>query len=396
MDTAVILAAGEGKRLRPLTRYRPKPMLPVAGSPVLERVFDAVLEVGVTNLHVVVGYKRDRVRESFGSTYRNAEITYHIQEKQLGSGHAFAQTAGVTTDPVLVVNGDQIIAPMLADSVIDAHEKNSSPATLSAVKSEKAAVYGAVTLREGVVTELIEGRSEREYGLLNAGVYVFDPEVYDAVERTPRIDGSTTLPGLIEHLIETDRRVEGVDTTGYWSDATYPWDLPAVTRGELNRGAVSLPQRSDGVWTADSATVADSATLRRPVAVLGDAAIAPQTVIGPNTAVGQNVTIGANSVVEGSVIDDDSRIGPGSVVVDSVLGQQVSLGSGASLSGGRADVQIGETVYPDHRLGTVLADRAVVEGGVTFRPGTLVGAEATVRAGVVVSENVPADAEVRN
>lgn len=396
MDTAVVLAAGEGKRLRPLTRYRPKPMLPVAGSPVLERVFDAVLEAGITDLHVVVGYKRDRVREYFGSTYRNAEITYHIQEKQLGSGHAFGQTTGVTEEPVLVVNGDQIIAPALATAVIEAHEKNASPATISAVRSEKTAVYGAVTLRDGLVTDLIEGHSEQDYGLLNAGVYAFDAEVYDTLEETPRTDGSTTLPGLIEYLTETGCRVEGVKTAGYWSDATYPWDLPAVTREELRREAVSLPQRSDGVWIADSATVADSATLRKPVVVLSDTVVAPQAVIGPNTAVGQNATIGASSVVEGSVIDEDCRIAPGCTVVDSVLGQQVTLGAGASLSGGRSDVQIGESIYLDRRLGTVLADRATVEGGVTFRPGTLVGPEATLRAGVVVSENVPADAEVRN
>ena len=86
--SAIVLAAGEGKRLRPLTKHRPKPMLPAATKPILEHVFDALIDAGVTDITVVVGYKRTRVQSHFGPTYRNVPLQYVTQRKQLGSGHA--------------------------------------------------------------------------------------------------------------------------------------------------------------------------------------------------------------------------------------------------------------------------------------------------------------------
>jgi len=78
----VVLAAGEGFRLRPLTKYRPKPMLPAGNRPILEHVLDALVDAGITDLHLVVGHERDRVQNHFGSNHRDASITYHVQDKQ--------------------------------------------------------------------------------------------------------------------------------------------------------------------------------------------------------------------------------------------------------------------------------------------------------------------------
>ncbi|MBO4249570.1 nucleotidyltransferase family protein, partial [Halomicrobium sp. IBSBa] len=103
IDTAVVLAAGEGTRLRPLTRNRPKPMLPAANRPILEHVFDALVEAGIEKLVAVVGYKRDRVQDHFGPTYRGVPISYVSQTKQLGSGHALLQARSAVDGPVLVM-----------------------------------------------------------------------------------------------------------------------------------------------------------------------------------------------------------------------------------------------------------------------------------------------------
>lgn len=394
IDTGVVLAAGEGKRLRPLTRHRPKPMLPAADRPIIEHVFDGVLAAGVSELHVVVGYGRDRIREHVGSTYRDVPVTYHVQEKQLGSGHALLQAQDAIDERFLVANGDQVVDPSLVEDVADAADRSDATATLGVVERADAARYGAIHLRDGLVTDLVERPHEGEYRLLNAGVYAFDPSVFDAIEDTPRERGSIHLPSTIARLVEDDL-VAGVRTDGYWTDATYPWDLLSVARQLLRSGRVDPPKRADGVWVADSATVHERATLRPPVVVSADCQIAPNAVVGPNVAVRRYATIDAGAVVRDSVVDDDARIGAGSVVVDSVLGQGVSLGPGSTIPGGTADVRVNDRIHEGRQLGAVFADRAVATGDVSCRPGVLVGPDATIGTGVTLDDNVPADAEVR-
>ena len=109
---AVVLAAGEGERLAPLTESRPKPMLPAANRPVLSYVFDALVEAEVDSIVAVIGYERDHIRDQFGNTYRNTPIEYVVQEKQLGSGHALLAARDAVDGPFLVLNGDQIVAPV--------------------------------------------------------------------------------------------------------------------------------------------------------------------------------------------------------------------------------------------------------------------------------------------
>src|SRR6056297_1366141 len=135
VSTAVVLAAGEGTRLRPLTRNRPKPMLPAANRPIIEYVFDALVDAGIEELHVVVGYKRDRVQGHVGSTYRGVPVTYHTQEKQLGSAHAALQARDALDDDFLVVNGDQVIQGDLVTDVMAAHDTESA-VTLAVIESD--------------------------------------------------------------------------------------------------------------------------------------------------------------------------------------------------------------------------------------------------------------------
>ena len=396
IDAAVVLAAGEGTRLRPLTRHRPKPMLPAGNRPILEHVFNALVDAGITDLHVVVGYKRDRVQGYFGSTYRDAEITYHIQEKQLGSGHALAQARDGIEESFLVVNGDQLVESGIVADVVEAHAAADAVGTLSVIRSQEASRYGSVRLADGMVTDLTERAGEEgATSLLNAGVYAFEPAVFPAIEETPRQDGSVSLPATITQLTESGANVRGVRTEGFWADATFPWDLPAVTQRLLRLGWVSEDETEPSVWIAEDATVHETATFQGPVVVSSGAEIGPGAVVGPHVAVGRDATVETDAVVHNSVVDDDVRIGIGAIVGDSVLGQSAALGPGSVLPGGTADIRVGERVYEDRRLGAVFADRVTAEGDVSCRPGVLVGPKATIRTGVTVSENVPEDAEVR-
>ncbi|WP_132057788.1 sugar phosphate nucleotidyltransferase [Halorussus amylolyticus] len=393
---AIVLAAGEGTRLRPLTRNRPKPMLPAADRPILEHVFDALIGAGIERLHVVVGYKRDRVQDHFGPTYRNVPIDYVVQKKQLGSGHALlgARESVADDEGFLVVNGDQIIEQKMVEDILDAFEDDGASTMLAVTERADVSHYGAVVTEGDRVTDLVEKPDTDEYRLLNAGVYAFDASIFDAVEETPRVQGELALTDTLVRLIDRDSTVRGVTTEGLWVDATYPWDLLDVARELLLGGRVTEPERADSVWVADSATVHDDATLQGPVVVGPDSEVRPGAVVGPFAAVGRNATVGANAVISRSVLDTDTRVGPNSTLLDCVTGQGVALGANATVSGGPGDVRVEDRVFEDQPLGALLADRVRADGAVSFDPGTLVGPGARLHTGVSVSENISERAEV--
>src|SRR6056297_640330 len=393
---AVVLAAGEGTRLRPLTRNRPKPMLPAADRPILEHVFDALIGAGVERLHVVVGYKRDRVQDHFGPTYRNVPVNYVAQDKQLGSGHALLQAREAVSgeDGFLVVNGDQVIERQMVADVLDAFETDDGNATLAVTEQADVSHYGAVVMDGDRVVELVEKPETDDYRLLNAGVYAFDPAIFDAIEETPRVQGELALTDTLVDLIDEEAAVRGVVTEELWEDATYPWDLLDVSQDLLLGGRVTEPECEESVWVADSATVHDDATLQGPVVVGPDTEVRPGAVVGPYTALGRNATVGANAVVARSVLDTDTRVGPNSTLLDCVTGQGVSLGANATIPGGPGDVRVGDTVFEGQRLGALLADRVRADGDVSFAPGTLVGPSAHLRTGATASENISEHADV--
>jgi len=392
IDTAVVLAAGEGTRLRPLTRNRPKPMLPAANRPILEYVFDALVAADVGRIVVVVGYKRDRVQKHFGPTYRGVELEYVHQRKQLGSGHALLQAREAVAEPMLVLNGDRVIDASIVRDVVAEFEGSGDP-TMAVLERPETSQYGAVALHGGDVTELVEKPDTDEYRLINAGVYAFDADVFAAISATDREAGELALTDTITDLMDSGR-VRGVRTEGMWVDATYPWDLLAVADEVLARGHVDEPEQSERVWVDSDATVHESAVLRGPVVVSPDCEVGPGAVVGPEAALGQNVTVAANATVRRSVLDADTRVEAGSTLIDAVTGQDVHLGAGTVVPGGPADVRVGREVFTDQQLGAVLADRVVAEGDASFAPGTLVGPRAHIGTSVRASGTVSEGAEV--
>jgi UDP-N-acetylglucosamine diphosphorylase/glucosamine-1-phosphate N-acetyltransferase len=393
VTTAVVLAAGEGTRLRPLTRNRPKPMLPAATRPILEHVLDALVDAGMTRLVLVVGYRRRRVQEYFGPDYRNVPIEYVEQSKQLGSGHALFQAREAVAGPALVVNGDHLVEAAAVREVADAFTATDAAATVGVIERDDPRGYGAVTLADGSLAEITENPGTDDYRLINAGIYAFDETIFERIGATPRTDGELALTDTLTRLVER-QRVDAVRVSGLWVDATYPWDLLAVTRSVLDHGRVATARVGDGIWVAESAHVDGAAVLRPPVAVAADAEVGPGTVLGPTVAVGRNATVGANATVERSLLDGDSRVGHGATLVDAVCGENVTVGADVSVPGGPADVQVESRVFTDRRLGAVLADRVTVGGAATLVPGALVGPGATIETGVTVDGHVPEDGRV--
>jgi len=391
-STAVVLAAGEGTRLRPLTANRPKPMLPAGTRPILEHVLNALIEAGIDKFHLVVGYHANRVRSHFGSTYRGVPIEYHTQTNQLGSGHALLQARDGPSDPFLLVNGDQVIDHRIVEAVLDAHAD--TPATLAVVEGPQAAEYGAVDLDDDEITALIEQPRDGAYRLFNAGVYVFSQQVFETLATLSETQGELPLTDAIGHLLSNDRTVRGVRTDHFWMDATHPWDLIDLSTELLARGWVDATPVDSNCYVDESAHIHPDASLVGPVVVDRDAVIEAGAVVGPYAAIGANVTVGAGTILKDAVVDSGTTIGPNTTAIEFVTGQDCTIGAGFTVAGGPADIVVDDQVHHDIDLGGVLADRVTVGGAATLEAGTLIGPGAVVGDGVVVRDRIDADSEV--
>ena len=387
---AVVLAAGEGVRLRPLTRHRPKPMLPAANKPILAYVFDGLIEAGVSDITVVVGYGRGRVQDHFGPTYRNVPLTYVRQQKQLGTGHALLATEKRFDGRFLVVYGDQILDSRIVRDVIDDTEEGTA-ATIGVLDHNRVEHYGGVIMDGNRVTDLVERPADERKYRLNAGIYGLDPQIFEAIRSAEPRDGEHSLIDALSWLVD-ETEVRGTITDGLWVDATYPWDLLEVTRDLTDAGLVGA-DRDDRI--DDSASVHETAVIRDPVVIGADVEVGPEAVLGPYTCLGENVTVESGAIVEGSVLDSDTRVGPNATLVDCVTGQGVHIGPASTVPGGPGDVRIGDQVFEHKRLGALLADRVEDGGATTFAPGTMVGSDTTVHAGTRVDGTIAEETEIR-
>ncbi|ELY67281.1 sugar phosphate nucleotidyltransferase [Natrinema versiforme] len=387
---AIVLAAGEGNRLRPLTRYRPKPMLPAGTKPILEHVFDALVDAGIDELVAVVGYRSTRVQSHFGPTYRNVPITYVSQEKQLGTGHALLAAESAVDGTCLVINGDQIVDTRIIRDTISGHEADAS-ATLALLQRPSVEAYGGVILEDGHVTNIVENPHDDQDYVLNAGVYIIEPAVFDAVRASEPTAGEHHLVDGLSALVDTGETVNGVVSEGIWADATYPWDLLDVSFELFDAGIVDGDRPP-----ADhrDSNVHPSAVIREPVVIDRDCVIGPGAVVGPYVCLGENATVGSNAVVEESVIDADTRLGANATAIECVTGIGVTIGAGSTVSGGPGDVRVRDRIFEDESLGALLADRAHDDGGVTYVPGSIVGPDVAVKPGTTVRGTIPEGTEV--
>ncbi|WP_049897024.1 sugar phosphate nucleotidyltransferase [Natrialba chahannaoensis] len=391
LTSAVVLAAGEGSRLRPLTSNRPKPLLPAATRPILEHVFDQLIAAGITDITVVVGYKHNRVQAHFGSTYRTVPLTYVVQDQQLGSGHALLAAESEIDDTVLVVNGDQFVESTIISAVLAAHNGDSA-GTLGVLTKLQIGSYGGVLIEDGIVTEIVENPQDDRPYQLNAGVYAFEPDIFDAIyDATPQA-GEYSLTDAISELLD-DSEVRAAISEGAWVDATYPWDLLDISFELLASGHID---EQCAVTIAESATVHDSAVIREPVVIAPDCEIGAGAVVGPYACLGENTTVGSNAAIERSVLDADTRVETGATVIDCVTGVGVTIGPGTTIPGGPGDVRVGDRVFEDEALGALLSDRVTDDGGSTYVPGTVVGSETTIEAGATVRGTISENTEVRS
>ncbi|MFC5279823.1 sugar phosphate nucleotidyltransferase [Halorubrum rubrum] len=384
--TAVVLAAGAGRRLSPLTNRRPKPMVPVANKPLLEYVIEAASAAGVDEFVLVVGYERERIQTHFGDGDDwDVSIRYVVQEKRLGTAHAVSRAESRVEGSFLVLNGDRIVEPAAVADVRDALADGDAAAAMAVTRSDRPRAYGVVTVRDERVETIVEKpRREADSEVINAGVYAFTPAVFDAIRDTePSDEGEYELPDTVARLIG-DGGVRAVRYGGGWHDVSYLWDLLAVTDDVLDRdGGAVEGTLAPGAGVDDRCVVAPTASVGR------------SAVVAAGTTVGENARIEPNATVERSVVLPDATVEAGAVLRDCIVGAGATVGANATVRGGTATVAVAGELYEGVRLGAVVGDDAAVGGAAALSPGTVLGNDAVVGDGASVSGRIEDGVTVR-
>lgn len=245
---AVVLAAGKGTRLRPLTDDKPKGMVEIDGEPILTHCFDQLVDLGADELVVVVGYLKERIIDHFGDEYDGVPITYTHQREQQGLAHALLTVEEHIDDDFMLILGDNVFEANLEDVVRRQKEDRADAAFLvEEVPWEEASRYGVCdTNKYGEITDVVEKPDDPPSNIVMTGFYTFTPAIFHACHLVqPSGRDEYEISEAIDLLIQSGRTIDAIGLDGWRIDVGYPDDRDEVERRLQGADETSLEAASD-------------------------------------------------------------------------------------------------------------------------------------------------------
>jgi bifunctional UDP-N-acetylglucosamine pyrophosphorylase/glucosamine-1-phosphate N-acetyltransferase len=408
---AVLLAAGEGVRLLPITATRPKHLIKLGGKPILQFCLEAVKNAGINEAIIVTHYMGDAIRQYFGAGEKlGLHINYVEQKAVLGTGNAAAVTEPYMDDDFVLVYGDLLFGLDAVKNVLQLFEHGKTAAVIGVVPVDNPESYGIVELDEKkrvkrIVEKPAAGRATSN--LANAGVYVFSHEVFDKIQQTEATArGEWELTDAVTLLAKEDKIVLAAELSkDDWFDVGRPWDLLDANNWELKRmDHKVLGTIEQGANLIGPVTVAESTRIRSGAYIEGPCFIDEECDVGPNcfirsgTSLGKKVRVGNACEIKNSIVMDNTHIGHLSYVGDSILGEHCNLGAGTVTANYRLDAGIIKMMVKDQlvntgrqKLGAVLGDNVKTGIKSLFMPGVKVGVNSWVGPNVMVERDLPAN-----
>jgi bifunctional UDP-N-acetylglucosamine pyrophosphorylase/glucosamine-1-phosphate N-acetyltransferase len=392
---AIVLAAGEGTRIRPLSETVPKAMLPVAGRPLMSYPAEAAVEAGAEELVIVVGYGAEVVRDHFGDSYRGVPVTYAVQETQAGTADAVRAAAPHVDGPFVVLNGDNLYDPA---GVAELFDRCPSVATY---RVDEPSNYGVVVAEseDDYVDGILEKPSDPPGNLINAGAYALPPAALDYLDVPVSERGEYEFTAVLDRCCA--RYAVDPVLLDRWLDVGRPWELLAANEWKLGerdrdvRGDVSEDARIEGdVVVEAGATVRAGAVVEGPALLESGVTVGPNAYVRGTTALGPDVTVGHAVEVKNSVLMSGTSVSHLAYVGDSILGRDVNLGAGTQVANLRHDGQPIENVVKGRlvstgrrKFGVVAGDGAKTGVNTSLNPGITLSTGATTRAGETVTRD---------
>lgn len=406
---AVILAAGLGTRMRPLTFTVPKFLLPVAGKPALDHVLLLLKNAGIGEIAMVVGYGREQIIERYGDgSDMGLKLEYLHQEELLGTANAVSLAEDfVGGERFVVMNADTLVDQESLNTLLKRHDELGSGkdfgGIMATIEVEEPEQFGIVYMKGEKVSEVVEKPKRVESKLANAGVYVFDPAIFDAIKKTEKSErGEYELTASMQILINGGTAIY-TSSLNLWADIGRPWDLLAANkyflqeqRGEIHGKVEVGASVEDNVYVGEGSRIRSGSYILGPSYIGRDCDIGPNCFIRPSTSIGDDVRIGNAVEVKNCIIMDHTNIGHLTYAGDSVIGSNCNLGAGTTIANLRLDekpikMEVGGKVVSSGRrkLGTIIADNVKTGINCTINVGVKIGPDSAVGPGAVVYKDVP-------
>lgn len=408
----VILTAGEGTRMRPLTLSRPKTMVTVGGKPLLSYNVEALKDAGIKDITMIVGYHEEVIKNYFkdGSSL-GVNISYLTQSERLGTAHAIGILAGSLKGAFLILNGDIIVDSELIKELIDKYESYNARTILTLTYVEDPSHFGVAELEGDRIIDLVEKPSPKEApsNLINAGIYIFDDNIFQAIEKTiksPR--GEYEITDSIRIQISQDELVLGLKTKNRWVDIGRPWELLDVNEYYLAKMDSEIQGKvEEGVIIHGPVFLGKNSVIRSGSYIMGPVHIGESCDIGPNSLIrkysclGDYVRVGNAVEIKNSIIMEGTNINHLSYVGDSIIGSNCNIAAGTNIANLRFDdnnikltVKGSRIDSGRRKLGVIFADGVKTGINSSFNPGVKVGLNSRIGAGAIISKDIPSNKTV--
>jgi len=391
---ALILCAGKGERLKPLTENRPKPMIPIAGKPILQHIIDKIEDL-VDNIYLIVKYQKENIIEHFKD---HPKVKFLEQGKIDGTGEAVLTAKNHVKDEFLVINGDIVF-----EDTLEQFLKYKYAIAVKEVSDPKN--FGVVVLDDkNNVIEIQEKPENPKSNLINAGIYKFDRKIFELIEKTEISKrGERELTDAIKLLIK-EENVKGIKLNGYWNDVGRPWDILDANKYFLDKIKTDIKGKiEENVVIKGNVIIEKDAVVKANSVIEGPAIIKKGTVVGPlayirpYTVLMENTFVGNSSEIKSSIIMKNTKIPHLSYVGDSIIGENCNFGCNTITANLRFDdkpvkVNIkGKRVESVRKLGVIMGDNVKTGIQVSFMPGVKVGCNCWIGASCLIDRDIESD-----
>jgi mannose-1-phosphate guanylyltransferase/phosphomannomutase len=355
---AVVMAGGEGTRLRPLTSNQPKPMVPIVGKPCMEHILELLKEHGLEDVIVTLAFMPQAIRSYFGSGDNlGVQIEYSVEESPLGTAGSVRLASDRLDDTFLVISGDALCDVDLTD-LIRFHREKQAAVTIGLKSVENPLEFGiVVTDEDRRIERFLEKPSWSQVfsDTINTGIYVIEPEALRHVPTDRPYDFSKELFPL---LLEMGRPLYGYVFDSYWQDIGNLDQFRQANFDALEeRVHLNIPgiRLRGNIWLGEGVEVDDLDAIEGPAALGNYCRVAPDATVGAYSVLGSSVTLLERARTERSVIDAATHIGRSARVEGAVVGRACDIRAHAAVQEGAAvgdEVSLGaqSAVMPGVRI----------------------------------------------
>ncbi|HOI19229.1 MAG TPA: sugar phosphate nucleotidyltransferase [Candidatus Woesearchaeota archaeon] len=380
---ALLLAAGEGRRTRPLTNTTPKPLLRVANKPIIEYNIDAIWDM-CEEIYVVVGYLKEKIIKYLDTRYNKTgkeKIKFIIQDQPLGTGNAVLIAKNLIGEDIkrfLVINGDDIYCK---EDLLEISRMEYAILSKEVLNPE---FFGILKIDKFLrIQEIIEKPKDFVSNLASLGCYILPTKIFEALKSSSKsLRGEIELPSAINSIAK-EFDIKAVKSKGYWLPIGYPWTLLDAneeilkkTKG-LIKGKVFEGASIEGsVVIGEDTIILPGSRIEGPVIIGKNCKIGPNCYIRAYSSIGDNCHIGNGTEVKNSIIMNNSNAPHLNYVGDSIIGENCNLGAGTIIANLRHD---GKTIKSEYdgvlidsnrrKLGTIIGDQVKTAINTSIYPG---------------------------